>query len=152
MYIKLYSFIQSNNLLLIISDNFPKNTGLQLSRRTTRTPGTRTRGTRTRSSLTTSEVNTSVVPTVTLCPTQPQPNISRILLINSRKDSFLIEETGGVTKTSFEYEQGTAVRESCAITWKNKHYVYGGLPYSSQISQGEEHLYFTFLCLKLSPL
>ena len=68
--------------------------------------------------------------------------MSRILVLRSGLDTLVLNETGAAIKDDFEYGVNTEVRSSCGITWKNKHYVFGGGVHTKQISLGERDTYY----------
>ena len=50
-----------------------------------------------------------------------------ILVLRFHSDeAFIIDGTGAVTTTKFEYGRKTAVVDTCGITWHNMHYIFGG--------------------------
>lgn len=74
-------------------------------------------------------------------------------MLRSGVDTLLIDdETGIARKIDFRYGNNTEVRESCGITWKNKHYIFGGELHGRQISEGKNGHLYLLLIVSLSFL
>ena len=90
-------------------------------------------------------ISTAITSTQPLSTTSVEKQHSILVLRFRSDEAFLIDETGAVTTTEFEYGKRTKVAYTCGTTWRNTHYIFGGMKNAKQISKAQGHLYTSLL-------
>ena len=79
-------------------------------------------------------------PPTSLPSTTAPPKLTDILILSTFYSSslpYLTDVNGkNVSLESFEFDRKTEVKNSCSLTWKGEHYVFGGETFRRQVSQG----------------
>ena len=84
-------------------------------------------------------ISTAITSTQPLSTTSVEKQHSILVLRFRSDEAFLIDETGAVTTTKFDYGRRLEVAYTCGITWRNTHYIFGGSKSPKQISKAQGH-------------